>query len=365
MRRFMCLASACLMVAIFSTAAQAESSSRWGWIRDRLFGRSAPAEEPAAALERLGGSRIVLAVDADTLRKSMLAELQDETRRVLREAHIGFIGLAIKGDAVEVRIREGNDLQQALAKLEETSVQLSSALGGTVEVRDAGDRLVRLTPTAPAVNERLRASLQKSIEIVQRRIKELGINTAGVRQDGPERILVLLPGVKDPAPLARLLSSRARLTFRLVDVSVSPQDALNGRAPPDSEIVHAFKSKEPFLVNRRVLIGGDDLVDAAAGFDQRTNEPVVTFRFSDRGTRRFAMITQENVGRPFAILLDDEVVSAPIIREPILGGSGQISGSFTVEDARNLAILLQAGSLPVQLSIVEQHVVDAKPSGQK
>jgi preprotein translocase subunit SecD len=366
MRRFVSFVSMCLaIVAIFSAAAQAQNSGAWDWIRDRLFGRSAPTEEPAAALERLGGSRILLAIDADALRQSMLVELQDEARRLLREARIGFIGLAVRENAVEVRIREGSDLQQALTKLEETSVQLSTALGGTVEVRDVGDRLVRLVPTAPAVDERARVSLQKSIEIVKRRIKDLGIDTAGVQQDGPDRILVLLPGVKDPTSPARLLSSRARLTFRLVDLSIGPQEALNGHAPPDSEILYGFKSKDPYLVKKQVLLGGEDLANAAAGFDQRTNEPIVSFRFSDRGARRFAMITQENVGRPFAIVLDDEVVSAPVIREPILGGSGQISGSFTVQDAHNLAVLLQAGALPVSLSIVEQRIVDAKPTGQK
>jgi preprotein translocase subunit SecD len=338
----------------------AQSSGRWDRIRDWLFGRSAPTDEPAAALERLGGSRILLEVDSGALRKSMLTELQDDTRRLLREARIGFVGLAVKDGSVEVLIREGSDLRQALTKLEETSVQLSTALGGTVEVRDVGDRLIRLVPTEPAVNDRARASLQKSIEIVQRRIKELGIDTGSVQQDGPDRILVLLPGVNDPTPLTRLLSSRARLTFRLVDLSVSPREALDGPVPPDSEILYAFKSKEPYLVKKQVMMGGEDLADAAPGFDQRTQEPIVTFRFDDRGARRFALITQENIGRPFAIVLDEEVVSAPVVREPILGGRGQISGSFTVEDARNLAILLQAGTLPARLNIIEQHIIDAK-----
>jgi preprotein translocase subunit SecD len=360
------VATSLALVAIFSAEAQAQSSGGLDRLRGWLFGRTAPAEEPAAALERLGGSRILLAVDADALRKSMLVELQDETRRLLREARIGFIGLTIKGDGVEVRIREGSDLQQALSKLEEASVQLSSALGGAVEVRDAGDRLVRLTPTAPAVEERVRSSLQKSIEIVKRRIKDLGIDTSSVKQDGSDRIIVLLPGAKDPMPLARLLSSRARLTFRLVDMSVSPQQALDGRVPPDSEILYAFKSKDqPYVVKKQVMLGGEDIASAAPGFDQRTNEPIVSFRFNDRGARRFALVTQENVGQPFAIVLDDEVISAPIIREPILGGSGQISGAFTIEDAHNLAVLLQAGTLPAPLIVIEQRVVDAKPTGQK
>jgi preprotein translocase subunit SecD len=341
---------------IFSASAQAQGFGWRDWLHDRIFGHS---EEPAAALERLGGLRILFGLDAEALRKSMLIELQDNTRRLLREAHIGFMDLAITGESLEVRVREGNDLQQALIKLDEASP------GGAVEVRDVGDRLVRLTPTEAGVNERTQASLRRSIEIIERRLSELGIDASGVQEEGGDRILVLLPGVKDPARVARLITSRGRLAFRLVDVSVSPQDVSDGRAPPDSDILRGFKSDKRYAVKKQVLLGSEDLTEAAASIDQRTQEPIVSFSFNARGTQRFAHITQENVGQPFAMVLDDEVISAPIIREPILGGRGQIAGNFTIEEALNLSILLQSGTLPVRLNLIEQRVVAARsPTGQ-
>ena len=111
------------------------------------------------------------------------------------------------------------------------------------------------------------------------------------------------------------------------------------------------------MVEKRILVSGGDLTDAQPGFDQRTSEPIVNFRFNTSGARKFAQVTQENVGKPFAIILDNQVISAPVIREPILGGSGQISGSFTVESANDLAILLRAGALPAPLTIIEERTV--------
>ena len=366
MPRVVSVLSTCL-AAIWiagAPAAQAQSFSRLHWLLDLLFGRS--AEDPAVALERRGGSRLLFALDTDSLRKSMLTELQDNARRLLREARIGFMDLAVRGESVEVRIREGNDLQQALIKLDETP--FDSSHDNTIVVQDVGERLVRLTLTEHAVDVRSRAALQRSIEIVERRLAERNIDASGVRQDGDDRILVLLPGIKDPAPMARLLSSRAKLTFRMVDESVSPEQALKGQLPPTDEIIYGTEKegKRPYVIEKRVLVDGEDIVDVHPAYDQqRTDQPIVTFKFNARGTTRFANATTENVGRPFAIVFDNEVISAPVIQTPILGGSGQISSTFTVEEAMNLAIQLQSGSLPVQLNLIEQRIVEAKsPTGQ-
>lgn len=167
-----------------------------------------------------------------------------------------------------------------------------------------------------------------------------------------------VPGLQDPTRLKELLGKTAKLDFRMVDVSIPAEQALQGRVPPDSEILYsATAPKTPNLVEKRVLVSGGDLTDAQPGFDQRTNEPIVSFQFNTSGARKFAQVTQENVGRPFAIILDNQVISAPVIREPILGGSGQISGSFTVESANDLAILLRAGALPAPLTIIEERTV--------
>src|SRR5690606_27826067 len=150
----------------------------------------------------------------------------------------------------------------------------------------------------------------------------------------------------------------AKLTFRMVDMSMDVQQAIATRPPADSEVLPGTENpNEQWLVEKRVLVSGEDLIDAQPGFDQRSNEPVVTFRFHSNGARRFATATTQNVGRPFAIALDNKVISPPRINEPITGGSGQISGQFTVETANNLSILLRAGALPAPLTIVEERTV--------
>jgi preprotein translocase subunit SecD len=257
---------------------------------------------------------------------------------------------------VEVRVRDIADLPRAMS-LAGTPGSAGQSSGGAVDVRDMGEGLMKLTPAEPAFNERLRASLDRTAEIIKQRLAGLAIETPGAQRDGMDRILVLLPGVKNPSFMA-MLSSRAHLTFQLIDLSISPEEALQKGVPGESEVLYGFKSKVPHLVKKQAVMDGRDMADAAPGFDQRTNEPIVTFRFGARGTREFARVTQENVGQPLAIVFDNAVIAAPIIREPILGGTGQLSGGFSLNDANDLAILLRAGTLPVSLSLVEQQVVE-------
>jgi preprotein translocase subunit SecD len=210
--------------------------------------------------------------------------------------------------------------------------------------------------TEPAYIERIRQAVDQSIQIIERRVNELGTVEPSIQRQGADRVLVQVPGLQDPARLKELLGKTAKLTFRMVDLSATPDP---GRVPPDSELLYGTKAEnnQPYLIEKRVVVSGEDLTDAQPGFDQRTSEPIVTFRFNSNGARRFAQATQENVGRPFAIVLDNEVISAPVIREPILGGSGQISGNFTIEQANDLAILLRAGALPAPLTIIEERTV--------
>jgi preprotein translocase subunit SecD len=316
-------------------------------------------------LDLQGGSHILLEVDSAAVRKEMLETLRDDVRRVLRDARIGYTGLSVRGNAVEVRIREGTDLQQAAAKLRELAQPLGGLLTATdrrsVDIVNAGGGLFRLTPSEPAIVERIRQAVDQSIQIVERRVNELGTVEPSIQRQGADRVLVQVPGLQDPARLKELLGKTAKMTFHLVDQSISAEEAMRGRVPPDSEILYGTRSegRAPYVIQKRVMVSGEDLTDAQPGFDQRTNEPIVTFRFNTRGGRRFAQVTQENVGRPFAIVLDNEVISAPVIREPILGGSGQISGNFTVEQANDLAILLRAGALPAPLTIIEERTVGA------
>jgi len=315
-------------------------------------------------LDLQGGSHILLEVDTNAVRKEKVEALRDDVRRVVRENRLGSpASVTIRGTTVEFRIREGADPQLALTKLRELSQPLGGILGGTgqrsVEVVDAGGGLFRLTVTEPALVERIRQSVEQSIQILEKRVNELGTVEPSIQRQGIDRVLVQVPGLQDPSRLKEIIGKTAKLTFRLVDMSMPVEQALQGRPPADSEVLYGSRAenRQPYLIEKRVIVAGEDLTDAQPGFDQRTSEPIVSFRFNTNGARRFAQVTQENVGRPFAIILDNEVISAPVIREPILGGSGQISGSFTVQAANDLAILLRAGALPAPLTIIEERTV--------
>jgi preprotein translocase subunit SecD len=314
-------------------------------------------------LDLQGGSHLLLEVDSAAVRKEKLETLRDDVRRVLREARIGYTGLTIRGNTVEVRIREGADLQQVLAKFRELSQPIGGLLSGSgqrsLEIVDAGGGLFRLTMTEPALNERIRQAVDQSIQIVERRVNELGTVEPLIQRQGADRILVQVPGLQDPSRLKELLGKTAKLSFRMVDSTTTAEQAQQGRVPLDSDLLMGSKKEggQPYVIEKRVVVSGEDLTDAQPGFDQRTSEPIVSFRFNSKGAQSFARATQENVGRPFAIVLDNEVISAPVIREPIIGGSGQISGNFTVEAATDLAILLRAGALPAPLTIVEERTV--------
>jgi preprotein translocase subunit SecD len=320
--------------------------------------RAVQAAEAEAALQRQGGARVVLKVDTDGLREAVLTGLRDDARRMLREQRIPFGGAVARDGSVEVRLREPGDRERALSALG------AASSAGDVEIAAAGEGLIRLTPTEAGFAERVRTLRGQSIEVIEQRLREAGIAARGVQLDGTDRFGVLLPGVSDPERLNTIFNKRGRITFRLVDTSMSAERALQGSTPAGSEILHELNSRVPHLLLRQVVMEGNDINDAAPGFDTRTREPIVTFRFNANGARRFAQITQENVGRAFAVVLDDAVLSAPIIREPIVGGSGQISGSFTVEDANRIAMVMRSGTLPGHVMLVEQQVVGPQGKAQ-
>ncbi len=313
-------------------------------------------------LDLQGGSYLLLEVDSNYVKKEKLEQIRDDIRRTLRDAKIGYTGLAVRNDAVEVRISRESDAPTALAKLRELSQPLGGLLGSSgqrsVEVTDAGGGLIRITVPQAAITERVRQTIEQSIQIVERRVNQLGTVEPVIQRQGQDRILVQVPGLQDPSRLKELLGKTAKMEFRMVDTTVPPDQAQQGRVPPDSEVLMSSTSpKTPYVIKKQILVSGGDLTDAQPGFDQRSGEPIVSFRFNTSGSRKFAQATSENVGQPFAIVLDNEVISAPVIREPITGGSGQISGSFTVQQANDLAILLRAGALPAPLTVIEERTV--------
>jgi protein-export membrane protein SecD len=219
------------------------------------------------------------------------------------------------------------------------------------------------------MTHRLGSAIQASIETIRRRVDAFGTTEPSIQREGRNRILVQVPGIQDVERLKTLIGKTGKLEFKLVDPSANAvQIAASKQVPPGDELVYGVGAPKgspegtapiPYVLKSQVLVSGANLVDSQPGFDQRTGEPVVTFRFDAAGATRFGKVTQENVGLPFAIVLDDKVISAPVIREPILGGTGQISGNFTVAQANDLAVLLRSGALPAKLTVIEERTVGA------
>jgi preprotein translocase subunit SecD len=193
-------------------------------------------------------------------------------------------------------------------------------------------------------------------DVVRRRIDPGGTKEITVVTEGNNRVLVEVPGVENPDELKKLIGQTARLEFKLVDLSANPEDVKAGRAPPGSEVLPMADGTGAMAVKRRVMVSGDQLTDAKQGFDQ-DGRPDIEITFNTAGARRFGRTTQENVGKPFAIILDDKILSAPNINEPILGGRAQITGNFTVQSAHDLAVSLASGKLPVKLNVIEERSI--------
>ena len=307
-------------------------------------------------LDLQGGSHILLQVDGTDVVKTMVGNLRDDVRRTLREEHVaitGGIGTLPRG--VQFRVPDPAERAKVQPKLQQLTTPTASILGSTgapaFEIVDGGDGSIQINVTDAGVSDKIRRAVDQSIEVIRRRIDALGTTEPTIQREGNDRVLVEVPGLQNPERLKELLGQTAKLEFRLV--------ADPGENPADIEMLpQTDRDQEGKLpVEKRVMVQGEDLTDAQPGFDQQTQQPIVNFRFNIRGGQRFGQVTSENVGKPFAIVLDGKVISAPRILGAITGGSGQISGSFTVQGANDLAILLRAGALPAKLTIVEERTV--------
>ncbi|MDQ0457213.1 protein translocase subunit SecDF [Rhizobium paknamense] len=322
-----------------------------------------PSSHVTLGLDLQGGSHIMLKIERGDIVKERLEATVGDIRNALRNANIRYSGLTGTGQVVQLRVTDPAQVEAAKTALQSLTAPVSDGAfsSGSIQeatLEDAGNGLLKVTLSDAGIDYRVSSALTQSIEVVRRRVDELGNTEPLIQRQGKDRIIVQVPGLSDPQRLKALLNQTAKLTFRLVDTSMPASEAINGRPPATSEVLYSQDDPAvPYLVEKRVLVSGEELVDAQASFNQQTNEPVVTFRFDSRGAQRFAQATQQNVGRPFAIILDNQVISAPVIREPIVGGSGQISGNFSVEGANDLAVLLRAGALPATLTVVEERTV--------
>jgi preprotein translocase subunit SecD len=313
-------------------------------------------------LDLSGGAHLLLAMDTSEVRKDWLDSLRDDARKRLREAKIAVAGLGVANNAVQVRLAKPEDTDAAGKVLQGLVQQTGNIILGTtvtdLEIRKGEAGVFAIVPTEAGLQNRIASAVSASIETVRRRVDQLGTSEASVLRQGRDRVLVQFPGVQDTTQLKALIGKTARLSFHEVHATLSAEEARQTRIPPGYKIYPGSEREEgPQLLRETAVVRGDELVDAQPAFDQRTNEPIITFRFNNSGARKFGAFTKDHVNRPFAIVLDDQVISAPVIREPILGGSGQISGNFTVETANQLAIQLRSGALPAKLTIVEERTV--------
>lgn len=323
----------------------------------------APKKQMTLGLDLQGGSHILLQIDQNDLIKDRLEASRDEIRTLLRDAKIGYTGLSGSGRVVQVRVRDASQVDAAKEALKGLIAPVTSGLfgGGTITEWNQDEPepgLLRFTMTDAGIKYRSSTALSQSIEVVDRRVNELGTTEPIVQRQGDDRIVVQVPGLQDPQRLKEILGQTAKLTFQMVDQTMPVQEAINGRPPAGSSVLYSKDDPPvPYLIENRVIVSGENLVDAQATFNSQNNEPVVSFRFDSKGATRFGQATQQNVGKLFAIILDNQVISAPQIREPILGGTGQISGNFTAQSANDLAVLLRAGALPATLTVVEERTV--------
>lgn len=315
-------------------------------------------------LDLQGGSHLLLQMNTNELVEDWLESTADDVRNTLRTERIGYTGLRQVSGAVRVTIRKPEDYEKAFEKLSALAQPISNNLLGTgtkdLELERADGNVIILKQSEYALTERISTAISSAIETIRRRVDELGTTEPTIQRQGEDRIVLQVPGFRDPQKLKELVGQTAKLTFHLVDHSMSASEAEATRPPAGSAVFQPLDLTDPpELLRKRVLLSGEDLVEAQPGFDQRTNEVIVSFRFNSSGAQRFAKITRDNVNRRFAIVLDDKVITAPNINEPILGGSGQISGNFTIESANELAILMRSGALPASLKVIEERSVGA------
>ena len=326
-------------------------------------------------LDLAGGSYLLLEADTGDVLARRLEGMREQVSLEMRrqDPRVAIGEISTQGGKLSFFVRDPQQVDAARQRL----LPMTNGVGMTgqrdwdIAVVD-GSRFV-LTPTQAGLTQAIDTAMGDATEVVRRRIDELGTREPTIVRQGSNRIVVQVPGLQNPQALKELIGKTAKLEFKLVDTEIDGTRLLSGLPPPGTQILPypdgvrgpqtpyispAAAGKPPVIaVRRSAIINGDQLTEARQEFDQQTNAPIIGITFNGEGGRRFGRVTQENTNKPFAIILDNQVLSAPNINEPILGGRASISGSFTVDSANQLAIALRSGKLPVELRIVEESTV--------
>jgi len=340
-----------LLLAFPNALSPAQRAALPGWL---------PSNALNLGLDLQGGSYLLLEVDTAAMRTKRVDNLAEDVRVSLGEARININALQREEGGVVATLADPAQANAAFQALRQLAS--AGATQGGVQERAAtrlGDNRIRYAFTQAALDGMGATAVDQSIEVVRRRIDSLGTREPSITRQGAERIVVQAPGESDPAALERVIGQTAQLTFQMVDSENSVQEAAAGRVPPDSELLMGEDGVTPYLVKRRVLVSGENLTRASVDADQ-SGRPAIGFRFDGVGARRFGEATAANIGKPFAIILDGKVISAPTINSAITGGSGIIEGQFSIAEASELVNLLNGGALPAPLRVEERRIVTAE-----
>lgn len=317
-----------------------------------------PSKQVNLGLDLRGGSHLLIEVESSILVGERMDDLYNDLRSDFRTNNISITSIDISKNEIFIEANKDtnfNSLEDIINKLSQdiTSQFATIKSQEEIDLLKISDNKYRLKLSEVAVESLRKRAVDQSIEILRRRIDELGTKEPTIQRQGKSRIIIQVPGLDDPNRLKDLLGTTAKLTFHLMD----PRSNIDNVSRSSIVLYSRDNIDIPYIVEKRSIISGENLIDAQPGFDPQTNQPIVNFRFDSQGARKFGKVTSDNVGKPFAIVLDSEVISAPIINEPILGGSGMISGGFSVQEANDLAILLRSGALPAPLIILEERTV--------
>lgn len=321
-----------------------------------------PKQKLNLGLDLQGGSYLMYEVDTAALRKERLKNLVEDVRTVMRGEQISFGELAEVNGTVRLRIADASKVDEAASLLRRSvgSPFVGSASGRDVTVTKQADQRIEIAFVPEAAASDATMAVDQSIETIRRRIDSLGTKEPTITRQGADRIVIQAAGESDPERLKAVVGKTAKLTFQMVDDSVTPEDVAAGRVPPGSEALPSEdRYQAAYVVRKRALVSGDELVDSRQSFDEN-GAPAVSFKFNGSGARKFGDATARNVGKKFAIVLDGRIISAPVINGAITGGSGVITGSFTAQSAADLALLLRSGALPAPLTVEQQSTVGAE-----
>lgn len=313
-------------------------------------------------LDLAGGSHLLLEASRADIVKQRLVNMEEEVRTAMRrnDPRIDIGQISQDGGKLAFMVRQPAQVDAAVERIRALTQGAGMTGQRDFDVQVLDSNKIVVTPSNAGIDNAVNSAMDVATEVIRKRIDEMGTREPTIIREGANRIVVQVPGLQDPSKLKALLGKTAKLEFKLVDTTANPADLAKGIAPLGDEIVPYPDNPAgaPVIaVRRQIMVSGDELTDAQQGYDQQTNAPVVNIRFNGSGANKFARVTSENVNKPFAMILDGKVLSAPNINEPILGGSAQISGNFTVESANELSIALRSGKLPVKLTVVEERTV--------